>query len=306
LFGALGLLSLFGFAACADDEASQGARLGAAGESCTARRDCAGGLACIEQVCVDPSADAGVPGRRGGVGESCRATNDCESGLACLGNVCAPAEVGLSVTGMGCYRVECETKDECCADFRPSPSCPLYEMDCDADPIYCPTYRSLCLCNRDCQDSLCVDLPPPCESHAECVSFIAPFCVAGVCSECAEHGDCAGESDRCVGGVCQAPCSRDEQCPLLHACQDGECVEVGCGSDRECAFLRRDERAVCRDGGCSVPCARDADCATSPGSDSFQVCEAGECVFVGCESDAECRALLGLSETFDRARAVCR
>lgn len=207
---------------------------------------------------------------------------------------------------MSCYRIECETTDECCAEFQPSSSCPLYEMDCAEDPIYCPTYRSLCFCNRECRDDVCVSLPPPCESHDECVSFLEPFCVVGVCRQCAEHADCAAESDRCIEGVCTPPCTRDEQCPLLHACEEGDCVEVGCSSDRECAFLRKDERARCRDGACTVPCERDIDCAGGSGENSFQVCEAGECVFVGCESDAECRVLLGLAETTDRARAVCR
>jgi hypothetical protein len=38
----------------------------------------------------------------------------------------------------------------------------------------------------------------------------------------------------------------------------------------------------------------------------FQICEGGKCVFVGCENDAECRALLKIENTSDPTRAVCR
>jgi hypothetical protein len=70
--------------------------------------------------------------------------------------------------------------------------------------------------------------------------------------------------------------------------------------------------AVCRDGECYVPCETDTNCAggrfmmDSDPAQSFQICEDGRCRFVGCESDAECRAYLGLNETSGEARAVCR
>ena len=64
-----GLLLAVALTACSDDESAQGdgAALGDVGESCTARRDCAAPLACVEQVCVDPTAtDGGVAAKRGG------------------------------------------------------------------------------------------------------------------------------------------------------------------------------------------------------------------------------------------------
>jgi hypothetical protein len=72
--------------------------------------------------------------------------------------------------------------------------------------------------------------------------------------------------------------------------------------------------AVCRDGKCQTPCSADSDCKT-PQSGSAddkdmstgpQICEKGQCVFVGCESDAECRALLKIESSPSNVRAVCR
>src|SRR5262245_55470370 len=74
------LLAALAPSACSDDSPQgESVALGGTGESCTARRDCAAGLACVEQVCIDPAAvDGGLPiQQRGSVGESCRASNDC-------------------------------------------------------------------------------------------------------------------------------------------------------------------------------------------------------------------------------------
>ena len=99
----------------------------------------------------------------------------------------------------------------------------------------------------------------------------------------------------------------NEQCALLEECQNGSCVQVGCSSDRECAFVLGDSRATCKDSVCQVPCAQDADCARELGTQSFQICDNGVCRFVGCNSDTECRAYLGLeNETSPAVKAVCQ
>ena len=104
-----------------------------------------------------------------------------------------------------------------------------------------------------------------------------------------------------------AACTIDENCPLLHTCKDGKCVETGCKSDRECAFMTKNPRGICSDGKCQIPCDTDSDCSVAADPTSaFQVCDTGQCVFVGCESDAECRALLGLENQPGTAHAVCR
>ena len=283
------------FVACSEDESS--VPTGALGESCVARRDCNAGLACIGNVCVDgKDPTSGL----GSLGESCRAKNDCAPGLACIANVCQKGSISLTPSDKHCEKIECATKDDCCEDFVPSPGCDKYKQDCDADPTYCATYRTFCECNRGCENALCVNTPPGCKDSKECTSFATPFCVAGTCRECAQHGDCTGEKDRCIAGVCKPPCSVNENCPLLSECRDGECVEVGCKSDKECVFLLKQDGASCSDGVCRAPCTFDAEC------DTFEACRDGACVFVGCDTDAECRAFFDMENEPAGVRAVCQ
>jgi hypothetical protein len=275
---------------------------GAVGESCAARADCQDGLACIQQTCVEGGPATGS----GQVGETCGAPTDCADGLACVANVCIPEKSALTPTGKACYAVECEAKDDCCAGFQPSPNCPTYEMECATDPSACATFHLLCECNRDCVDARCVDTPLACASNDECLSFATPFCVDGSCHECAVSTDCAGAESLCVDGSCEAPCQNDEECPLFYGCQAGECVEVGCQTDKECAFYLRDDRAHCDDGACGVPCEADWQCAPELGEISLDACIAGVCTFVGCDTDAECRAYLGLENENSNVQAVCK
>jgi hypothetical protein len=72
-----------------------------------------------------------------------------------------------------------------------------------------------------------------------------------------------------------------------------------------------------------VPCSTDAECTTMSSAPNqagnsmtmtaaanatrgFEACEMGKCVFVGCETNAECRALLGLENQRSNVQAVCR
>ena len=286
---------------CLTDPESDGSDGEAVGGECQARRDCRSGLVCMENLCTDAPADE-AQGALSGRGESCAAKNDCRAEFACVMNVCRDVTVDLELTVKNCIRVECESPEDCCANFTANPQCEIYAENCQIDPIFCNTYRSLCECNVTCEQSLCVSGAPGCGSNAECVSQQTPFCVEGECVQCDSDSSCPGTGTRCLDGVCTAACERDEHCPLLHACGDGECADVGCTTDRECVFMTGDIGAVCTDDGCLVPCERDTDCGTE---DSFQVCAEGQCVFVGCETDAECRALLGLESRSDSATAVC-
>ena len=242
------------------------------------------------------------PFHRGGAGESCRARNDCASGLACISEVWVVGTADLTVTGKGCYRVECKDQSDCCADFVPAPECELYEDACDADPNDCDAFRLFCQCNQACEGELCVELGPACSMDEACPSLTSPYCVESRCVECREHGDCFGASQRCVGGTCTASCEADEQCPLLYTCDAGTCVLSGCTSDRECVFVLGHPRGRCAEGACFVGCTDDAECDAM----AFEVCYEGRCTFVGCESDAECRAYLDLSETNNDVHAECR
>jgi len=277
---------------------------GMAGGACSGRADCMAGLRCLENVCGAAAVGMNSDWRYGGRGESCAGANDCQEGLSCIAGTCREATLGLSYTGRECVRVECEEAADCCENFAPSPDCEIYQANCETDPIFCNTYRSLCVCSQDCVDALCVARAPGCSSDEECLSQQTPFCVDEQCVQCGEASDCPGVGTICTGGACLGPCSVDENCPPLHACREGECVDVGCQSDRECVFLRSDALAVCREGACDVPCVRDSDCAEQ--GTSFEVCLEGRCEFVGCEGDAECRALLMLQDSPGDTRAICR
>jgi len=288
----------------ADGAVASAPALASEGEGCIARRDCALGLLCVAGSCAMASLGTDPTGRASGVGESCRATNDCAQELACVGNVCVAVTLSLSQTAKQCHRVECAKDDDCCAAFVPNASCPAYKDNCDTDPVFCNTYRSLCECSQHCIDELCMVSAPGCTVSSECTSLQTPFCVGGTCRQCEGDANCPGEGAKCVEGVCMAACVVDEQCPPQHDCMDGECVDVGCQTDRECVFMSGEALSSCVDGTCQTPCDTDSDCKSE--QSPFQACVAGKCVFVGCETDAECRALLGLSSQPGTARAECR
>jgi hypothetical protein len=74
---------------------------------------------------------------------------------------------------------------------------------------------------------------------------------------------------QCVSGVCTAGCLRNKQCPLFDECKDGECIEVGCNTARDCFFATKNPLSECMDKSAS-------------------------------------RALLGLASVVGSDRAVCR
>jgi hypothetical protein len=278
--------------------------LGREGDPCNAGSECERSFACLGNVC---SVEGGASGTRYGArGETCRAKNDCSGELACLNNVCVEATIPLSISPKECHRVECEADEECCKGFEPDENCEAFKANCEMDPIFCNTYRSLCECNQKCEAFMCIAAPPGCGDDVECDSTQTPFCVDGACAQCASDANCPGEGARCIEGACTSACERDEQCALLQECVDGRCEDVGCKSHRECVFLLGQVRAECLDGECLVPCDADIECASSNMPRGFQVCDEGRCVFVGCETDAECRAYLGIAATNNEVRAVCK
>lgn len=267
---------------------------------------------CLDNSCQpNPATGTDAAGgtadsRYSGPGESCQAKNDCASSLACIMATCRPVDIDLPHTPKNCYRVECAEKADCCTSFVPNANCEEYKRNCDDDPVFCNTYRNLCECNQDCTGEMCVAATPGCASDGECTSEQTPFCIESKCTQCKDDVNCQGQGTRCIKGTCAAPCMMDENCPMLQECQSGSCVEVGCKTDRECVFLMRDALAACRDAKCQVPCLVDTDCSRGSSMTTFQVCEQGQCLFVGCENDAECRALLGLQNSNSRSHAVCK
>ena len=168
----------------------------------------------------------------------------------------------------------------------------------------CTSYRNYCTCNRTCDEELCI-AKASCTIDEECTILGASAtCTGGACVGCTTDLECQNVDEMCIAGTCtvDAGCTAHEQCPRFEACQGGECVDVGCSSDRECYFATRDERSTCIEAVCVTPCETDIECG------DFQICRGALCVFVGCDSDAECRTLLNLTNqsAASSVRAVCR
>jgi hypothetical protein len=119
-------------------------------------------------------------------------------------------------------------------------------------------------------------------------------CTAGKCVQCATNADCDTD-ETCSGGVCITPCTQNEECPALNACESGLCVEKGCTTDRECVGILDNRLAKCgKIAGselkqCQVPCETNAECSDQ------ELCVDNVCTFIGCTTNDECRALLGLA-----------
>lgn len=266
---------------------------------------------CSPNVSCFSDADCG-PGTCQGVcvydAAPCKATADCAS------NTCDTSEEPhtCTLTGADCTNTTCATVVNSCSSLRCT-NCenPDYKP---TDPI-CSDPDCEDVCEYVCKDERCV-VDTSCKEDADCPAAVKPFCSdSGQCVECLSDDDC--DDEECQNGRCGPECEVDTQCPVFHACQSKSCVFVGCRSDRECvlglgAASGQDPRlAKCKIekgiGTCSFPCQIDAQCAPT------EVCLDGSCEYIGCESDTECKTILGLhnvpSPTDDRPwvmTAVCR
>ncbi len=275
------------------------------GESCNRRLDCMPGLLCLERACrAGDTPDAMQGPRKGGRGESCVASNDCQLGMGCVGASCRDRVLLVPRVANECHRVECVAADDCCKDFRPSDLqlCEELDQSCQAGVRSdCDLHASVCTCRQVCEDAICV-AQVECASDLDCGGSGVLRCFAGKCAQCAADSDCNGVA-ACVSGLCRAGCNRNEECPLLSECKEHRCEHVGCRSDRECFFESGSPRSQCVERECRTPCESDVAC-THP----FSGCREGFCMFVGCDTDEECRGVLQL---FDQpvgnpARAACR
>lgn len=266
--------------------------------SCTSSESCGAG-SCPTGTCNNS-------------GSSCTSNTDCAD--PCVEGVCAVSQLSCS-TDLDCYQGTCSIRYCSCSnpDYNPS------------DPI-CSDPDCTNLCNLKCSDERCVQ-DNSCKSDADCPLAALSICSGGSCVECVENDDCeTDEGEECRNNVCKKPCVANEQCPLFHSCRDGDCVETGCQSDRECVLAAnmggQDQGSSNQDARlskclpsnedpliktCKVPCENDGACASE-----FQICDAGYCRFIGCDTDDECRGYLGIAnetETEARpfiSRAVCR
>lgn len=252
-------------------------------------------------------------GQTSGRQQTCSNSGDCKEGLLCVNAVCVQNDYPVTATAKECVAVECNANEDCCADFEPSSNCDFFKEECQAgglgSQIYCEQAEGpLCVCKQECQDARCIT-PQTCTSDSQCGFGRTCDVPTGKCVECTTNDQCdvdAGEM--CKLGLCEKGCVVNEDCPFFNACTAGECVYTGCLEDRDCILYRQRADAVCKEvkgkafKECVVPCEENAECP------SLHVCENGECAFLGCENDEQCRPYLGLNDndfSVPKKRAVC-
>jgi len=280
---------------------------------------------CVQTTCASDATCGGGKCNPGvctlaGMTESgvmCATAADCKRDT-CVASVC-------TVSGYACT-VATQATD--CLYYSYSPTCSTRLCNC-TNPLYMPTDK-ICtdpdcedICLLRCEDSLCVQ-DRSCKTDNDCVTAgLAKTCDGGRCVECTVDKDCDVKNDEtCEKGVCHKPCEQNEECGLFEECQKGDCVYVGCQSDRECILAASRGAQTGNNNGsggtsngqlavsgaddprlykclpsevgskintCKIPCENDGSCG------QFQSCDKGFCKFVGCETDDECRAYLGIA-----------
>ena len=307
---------------CAEDTDCCGDKPQAAPKKCNARAETCDSpsiAGCVQTICTSDTTCKGGTCAMGtcSTGGACSTKADCADTCAADG-FCTKSAFTACTTNAQCAGT-CSTRVCNCQN-------PTYNP---ADPICTdPDCKDICLLH--CEDELCVK-DNSCKVNADCFGVGLKMCDADRCVQCIADEDCdAAKSETCLKGLCKKPCTNNEECPVFDACQMGECVYVGCLSDRECILAA--SRGIAPGGGaavggsedarllkclpseadpkistCKVPCENDGSCGSE-----FEVCDKGYCKFVGCDSNEECRAYLGIENqmTTDAkpfvATAVCR
>jgi hypothetical protein len=232
-------------------------------------------------------------------GEACQTTNDCSPGLACMPSaagsdisICVLGAFAISQSAKECAVVDCSIAEDCCP--TPPTNCDSLAASCEAGiPSACLQFQNSCICNANrfaCENTKCVT---KCTDNNDCLSAGSRFCSGGKCVACSVDTDCAsfGTGYKCASGQCKPACKGDGDCPGFERCRAELCVEGGCETNRECVASTRNVEATCgTDGKCIVPCATDLECGNPKGYTFFS-CVAGQCLFLGCETDKDCRLL---------------
>jgi hypothetical protein len=252
---------------------------------------CTTGLTCV--LGSDTCGKGTCSGRCNYDGKACLTSAECAQ------NTCDPVTEFCTVTQTSCSvasGLSCTTITNTCTL---TPTCNCVNPDYEPTHDICTDEDCEGICGFTCEDDRCV-VDDRCAGDEECPAT-TPFCNAGTCGECRTTDDCDDEA--CISGHCGPECKADTQCGVFEACQQGACVYVGCRSDRECvlqagsasAAPSQDPRlAKCSIasgvGTCVMPCEIDAQCAPS------EVCLAGVCKYIGCETDSECKTIAGIHD----------
>lgn len=227
------------------------------------------------------------------VGHCSVSSGECSGSADCLENKCINARCSLDFT-------DCDSDAACAPNSCVGGSCDCTNPSYDPSAPVCEDEDCEGLCSHTCENSRCV-IPSDCESREDCFGSTS-LCDEGKCVQCASSNDCSF-GKICLQGRCETACQDDNHCPLFEACQAGQCIYVGCRSHRECSLIPNveaiglpsgvDPRLLrCNTeqgiGKCIIPCQTDAQCPSS------EVCEGGVCEYIGCETSAECKTIVGL------------
>ncbi len=304
---------------CGDKPSSAPAKCASRDKLCTSTIP-----GCAPQRCTDDATCSGgtcLPGTcsGGALSGQCTAVEDCQN--VCTAGLC-------SLTG-----AVCGVDADCLySEYNATVSCITTNRVCDCtNPEYTPG-AAICsdpdctdICLLRCDDEQCV-ADRSCDEDADCTPFGLSLCSGSRCVQCERNSDCDAENDEtCADGICHKPCVRNEECPLFNACDEGECVYVGCQSDRECILAAAGSAVESPASGedprlakclpsetekdikvCKIPCENDGSCGAQ------SICQSGFCRFIGCQTDEECRAYLGLQSLMPTVArpfvptAVCR
>lgn len=183
----------------------------------------------------------------GNLGEDCTARTDCASGLACVSGECTNDTSGRTVTGSMCKVIGCLSDFDCgdnniCIEGLCAQSCGN-DDDCGSSNVCVSQICVDCADNDDCGiGGRCVDNTcwGECSTSGECPVFFD--CVGSMCEHkgCQSDGECYWLVDNafqdlvCYEGECKVGCDSDLHCGSFNVCHDGVCMSPGCDSDTEC------------------------------------------------------------------------
>ncbi len=297
---------------------------------CATQADCCGDMV-LEQPakCSGREVICSQPTLTGCLVTTCASDADCDGGGTCGGRCsldgeacliatdCAQNTCDLSLGSPGTCTISgasCTSDVDCAQSTCSVPRCDCTNPDYDRTADICTDEECDSVCGYTCEDERCV-VDTSCDQDTDC-ALATPYCEDAACVECRTSDDC--DDEECIAGRCGPECEVDSECSVFETCQENECVYVGCQSDRECVLglsasnPTQDPRlSVCvveeGVGTCVFPCEIDAQCAPT------EVCLDGVCEYIGCETDAECKTIVGLHNqpvsTDERpwtTKAVCR
>jgi hypothetical protein len=270
---------------------------------CSTATTCTSDASCGQGTCRPAAANGTCSGNPNLGSSTCQTAANCQD--LCVDDVCSLSS-GVCVEDTDCLYYSATTP----TCVKPARTCNCTNPDYNPSAEICSDPECLDICTLRCDAERCVQ-DRSCDDDTDC-SAAAPFCSEEQCVQCTVDEDC-GDGKSCDAGVCHSRCKHNEECSAFYECNEGsgECEYAGCKSDRECILaatgVNQPDQSVATPSGedprllkclpseaepnlkiCKIPCENDGSCGAQ------SVCDAGFCKFIGCETNEDCRAYLGL------------